>query len=193
MDMVKVYNPNYTDDKLAEIKYGIEGLYLEVTKIFVITILAILFGVFKEYIILLILFNIIRFTAFGIHATKSSYCWISSTISFIALPLLCKYLVIPLNIRLIISIICIVIFLIHAPSDTPKRPIIKKKKRIIYKLSTVFISFIYTICIFKININYVHNAILASMIIECVLIHPFSYKIFKIPYNSYKTYVLSSK
>ena len=155
--------------------------------------LAALFGVFKEYILVLVLFNIIRFTAFGIHATKSIYCWISSTITFIGMPLLCKYLIIPLNIRLIISFICILIFLIHAPSDTPKRPIIKKKNRIIYKISTVSISIIYTICISVIKINLIHNAFLASMIIQSVLIHPLTYKLFKTPYNNYKTYVSSNK
>ena len=77
------------------------------------------------------------------------------------------------------------IFLIHAPSDTPKRPLIKKKKRIIYKVLTFIISIVYTICALKIDINYVHNAFLASMIIQSVLIHPLTYKIFKLPYNNY--------
>ena len=174
-------------------RYGIEGLYLELTKTIVITLLAIILGIFKEYLLILLLFNAIRFTAFGIHASKGIYCWISSTITFIGMPFLCKYLVLSLSARLIISSICLCIFLIHAPADTPKRPIIKKKKRIIYKLSTVFIALIYTICAIKINVNYVHNAFLASMIIQCILIHPLTYKVFKTPYNNYKTYVSSSK
>lgn len=187
--MVKDYNPTFDDDKIAEIKYGIEGLYLELTKLFVITLLAIILGLFKEYILVLLLFNVIRFTAFGIHAAKSWQCWISSTITFIGMPFLCKYLVLSKETIFILCMLCVLTFILHAPSDTPKRPIIKKKKRIIYKLSTVFISLIYTICAIKIDINYVHNAFLASMIIQSVLIHPLSYKIFKIPYNNYKTYV----
>lgn len=193
MDMIKVYNPDFDEDKLAEMQYGVEGLYLELTKLFVITLLSIVFGIFKEYILLLLLFNVIRFTAFGIHATKSIYCWISSTLTFIVMPMLCKHLVLPLNIRLIIGATCVLIFLLHAPSDTPKRPLIKKKKRMIYKFSTVFIALIYTICACKIDINFIHNAFLAAMIIQSVLIHPLSYKIFKIPYNNYKTYVSSNK
>ena len=191
--MVKEYNPDFDNDKIAEMRYGIEGLYLELTKIVVITLLAIMLGIFKEYILILLLFNVIRFTAFGIHASKGIYCWISSTITFIGMPFLCRYLIFSPSIRLVISIMCVIIFLIHAPADTPKRPIIKKKKRIIYKLSTVFIALIYTICAIKININYVHNAFLASMIIECVLIHPLTYKVFKTPYNNYKTFVSGSK
>ena len=191
MDIIKKNNPQYDDNKLAEMRYGVEGLYLELTKLFVITLLAIIFQIFNEYILVLLLFNVIRFTAFGIHATKSIYCWISSTITFIGMPLLCKYLILSTNVRIIISVICILIFLFHAPSDTPKRPLIKKKKRVIYKLTTVFISLIYTICVIKINTNYVHNAFLASMIIQSVLIHPLTYKLFRIPYNNYKTYVSS--
>ena len=190
--MVKEYNPDFDDDKIAEMRYGIEGLYLEWTKLIVITLLSIILGIFKEYILVLLLFNVIRFTAFGIHATKSIYCWISSTITFIGMPLLCKYLVLSKEIIFVLCMLCVVTFILHAPSDTPKRPIIKRKKRIIYKLSTVFIAIIYTICALKIDINYIHNAFLASMIIQSVLIHPLVYKLFRIPYNNYKTYVSSS-
>lgn len=177
---------------MAEMRYGIEGLYLEWTKLIVITLLSIILGIFIEYLLVLLLFNVIRFTAFGIHAKKSWQCWIASTLTFIGMPLLCKYLVLSKKIILLISIICILIFLIHSPSDTPKRPLIKKKKRIIYKFSTVIISIIYTICALNIDINYVHNAFLASMIIQSVLIHPLVYKLFRIPYNNYKMYVSSS-
>jgi len=189
MCAVKSNFPEYDNDKLDEIKYGLEGLYLNVTKIIIITSLAIVLGIFKEYILILLLFNILRFTGFGIHASKSWMCWVSSTIVFIAMPLLCKYVVLPNHISWIIAFICLLIFVLYAPSDTPKRPLIRKKRRAIYKVSTALISLIFIFILYKTDNNLVHNAILASMIIESVLIHPLTYKIFNIPYNNYKSYV----
>ena len=42
MCAVKSNFPEYDNDKLDEIKYGLEGLYLNITKIIIITSLAII-------------------------------------------------------------------------------------------------------------------------------------------------------
>lgn len=187
-NLIKNSDTTIEIDQLEKIKYGLEGLYLSITKIIVITLLAILLNIFFEYLILLILFNIIRFTAFGIHASKSIYCWISSIVIFLGIPFICKYIYINKLIILLISLACILLFLLFAPSDTPKRPLINNKKRIIYKVATVFIAIIYSLLAYIIEDNFVHNALLASMIIEIILINPLSYKLFKINYNNYKNY-----
>ena len=79
MNLIKE-NGQYDDIKLAEIRYGLEGLYLTFSKLIVIFLLAYLLGIIKEVIIFLIIYNIIRATSFGLHATKSWICLISSTI-----------------------------------------------------------------------------------------------------------------
>ena len=70
----------YSDDQIEIIIYGLEGLYLTFTKMIIICLVSVLLGVFKEVFILLITYNIIRSQAFGIHASKSIYCLISSLI-----------------------------------------------------------------------------------------------------------------
>ena len=70
MNLIKE-NGQYDDIKLAEIRYGLEGLYLTFSKLIVIFLLAYLLGIIKEVIIFLIIYNIIRATSFGLHATKS--------------------------------------------------------------------------------------------------------------------------
>ena len=84
-------NTNYTNTELMEIEYGLTGIYLTVSKIIIISIIAYLLGMFKEMIIFMVLFNIIRTTAFGLHATKSWICLLSSTIIFIGIPIICKW------------------------------------------------------------------------------------------------------
>ena len=94
MESIKRNYPNYDDQTLEEIRYGLEGIYLSLTKLVVISILSIILNIFYEMLIMLICFNILRTTGFGLHAKKSIQCWISSTIMFIFLPLISKYFVI---------------------------------------------------------------------------------------------------
>ena len=50
-DIEKQY-PNYSNEKVEEIMYGVEGIYLTISKTIVIFTLALIFGIFKELIFL---------------------------------------------------------------------------------------------------------------------------------------------
>ena len=97
-------NRQLSNKEINKMRYGLEGLYLTITKMIIIFFLAIILGIFKEVIILLILFNVIRYTAFGVHAKRSIDCLISSSLFFIGFPMLCIYLHIPLIVKIIIFI-----------------------------------------------------------------------------------------
>ena len=98
-------NKDYNDTKLEEIRYGLEGIYLLINKLIIIILISIILNIFKEMIIFLLIFNIIRLTAFGLHATKSWICLISSTLAFIGIPLLMINVHLNTNLKLIIGII----------------------------------------------------------------------------------------
>ena len=68
------------EEKREMLTYGLEGLYMTITKLVVIFLVAFLLGFIREFIITLIFFNIIRFPGFGFHASKSIVCLISSTL-----------------------------------------------------------------------------------------------------------------
>ena len=52
---------NYTDEEVSELRYGLEGIYLTITKLVIVVALAIILNIFKQVVSLLILFNIIRY------------------------------------------------------------------------------------------------------------------------------------
>lgn len=185
---IRRYYPNYSDEDIEKIQYGLESIYLSLTKVIVILLLSIFLNIFKETIITLLLFNILRTTAFGIHASKSWICWVTSVPTFIGIPLICKYITFPTYILLIIASISLIHFILFAPADTVKRPLIRKKRRIIYKVLTVIIEIIYLAMIIICKNNFIQNCLSASMLIETILISPLTYKIFKMPYNNYKSY-----
>lgn len=48
MNMVKKNNPTFSKDELDKMKYGIEGIYLTITKLFVILLLGFIFNILYE-------------------------------------------------------------------------------------------------------------------------------------------------
>ena len=171
------------------IRYGLEGIYLTISKVIIILILSLIIGIFKEVIIFLLLFNVIRSTAFGLHATKSYICLISSTLIFILVPYLCLYIDINNYIKSFLSIVCILYIYKYAPSDTVKRPIVNRKRRFIYKSLSTFISILYAFISLLINNSFISNTLIFSLVVECFMISPIIYKVFKLPYNNYITFL----
>ena len=98
-------NTNYSNKEIDKISYGLEGLYLMTTKLFIIFILSYLFGSFKETIILFIVFGGIRFFGFGIHAKTSLECLFYSLVLFILLPYIIYHITLNIYIELILFII----------------------------------------------------------------------------------------
>ena len=190
-EIIKQY-PKYSKDKVDEIMYGVEGIYLTITKTIIISLIALILGVFKELIFLLISFNFIRLFAFGMHANKSWICLLFSSTLFLGGAYLCKILVIPKNILITLFLIVLLIISIYAPSDTVKSPLINKKRRIIFKILSIAVAIIYFILTLIIKNNLFINAIIIGLIIECILILPTTYMIFKMPYKNYKSYGLNT-
>lgn len=191
LKIVSDYYPNYDEDKLDEIRYGLEATYLSLTKTFVILVVCCILGIIKESLILLVLFNFLRLTGFGLHASKSWMCWVSSSITFIGIPFLCRSVTVPNYILCSVCIICILCFFLYAPADTKKRPLIYANRRLIYKIITVTIGIFYTVLVFLVDNSLIQNELVCAMLIESVLIHPLTYRVFKLTYNNYKTYVLA--
>lgn len=185
-------NCDFDDEKLAEIKYGLEGLYLTVSKLVIIFSLAYILNIFNEMIIFLLIYNISRTFGFGIHATKSWICLLSSTFTFILSPLLCKYLIMHTYLKVIIGIILIYLFYKNAPADTHKRPIINPKRRMFFKYTSTILAIIFVFLSITLNNNFLANCFLISLIVECIMISPTVYKLFGLPYNNYLKYLNES-
>ena len=191
MSVISSNYPNYNEDKLAEIRYGLEGIYLTLTKTIIILLITLILGIFKEAIVFLLSFNILRLFAFGLHAKKSWQCWISSSISFIGIPYLCMYLEMSTIYHYMLIGLAILIFILYAPADTVKRPLIRKNRRLKFKILTLIISILYIILFINTNDNFIHNIITTSMLLESVLIHPLTYRMFNLSYKNYERYVIS--
>lgn len=175
-------------EEYEKIEYGLISIYILVTKLVFIFIIAYILGIFKEMIIFLLLFNVIRSVAFGLHATKSYICLFTSTILFIGLPFLATKLYIQTFFKVIIGIIVTISIFKNSPADTKKRPIVNKIRRRNLKILSTLTSVTYVIFSVYTN-NFISNCLILSIILEAILISPITYKLFNLPYNNYLSYI----
>lgn len=179
---------NYQGDDLDRVKYGLEVIYISITKMFVILLVSIIFKAFKETVLMIVFVNSLRTFAYGIHAKKSWHCYISSIICFVLSPMLFKFIEISIIQKILLSIICFISYVVFAPADTHKRPLVNKEHRKKLKINTLIVCSIYIAIIFISKNTLINNMIILSMITEMFVINPIIYKIFDMPYNNYMTY-----
>ena len=176
----------YSDEKLLEIRYGLETLYITISKTIVIMVINLLFRTFKELLFLMLFYGLVRLTGFGMHAKKSWHCWAMSLTIFAILPLLIKFISFRILIRFIIYFICTIYILNYAPADTEKRPLINKNKRNIYNVICTITAFCISIYGLLSRNSIIQNSIMFSLVLESLMISPMTYKLFKLRYNNYK-------
>ena len=77
----------------------------------------------------------------------------------------------------------------NAPADTKKRPIVNKKRRERYKFISTFLTIGFSFLAILIKDNFISNCLIFAIIMQNCMISPTVYKIFKLPYNNYITFL----
>lgn len=180
----------YTEEEVAIMRYALEGIYLTFTKILVITLIAALLGLFKEYIWFVLLYTPIRSVSFGWHANTTKQCWVVSILAFILIPYTFSIITINRITKIILLTFSIFIFALYSPADTKKRPIVNKKRRLMFKVVSLIIIFVYSYYALN-NSNLISNLMLASLLYQSMLINPLIYKISNQEFNNFKAYNLN--
>lgn len=183
-------NKEYSDEDVAVMRYALEGIYLTFTKILVITLIACLLGLFKEYMWFVILYTPLRSVSFGWHANTTKECWVVSILSFILIPYIFSIITINEITKIILLTFSILVFALYSPADTKKRPIVNKKRRLLFKVVSLIITLVYCCYSFK-HSNLIGNLMIASLLYQSLLINPLIYKITHQEFNNYKAYNLN--
>lgn len=183
-----INNKECSEKNIKIYKYGLEGLYNLITKTIVVLIITLLLNSAKEFGLILLFYALLRTFGFGIHSESSLGCWISTLSIYVFGSILIKEIFIIKEISIIIWLIAFLSFILWAPADTPKRPLIREKQRKKQKLKVCLISLFYLILIIFVKNNIVINAITYALLIEMICVNPLTYKIFGIRFNNYKYY-----
>jgi len=177
----------------VRIKYGIQMLYLGLSKLVVLIFAALLIGDLLATLIAVASFNVIRSAAFGVHAKSTKQCFIFSFIGFVALPKIMLMLSIAPSVLVVISIAIPVLLYLYAPSDTEKRPLLGSKRRRQLKLTAtkrgimiVFLIFFIPSITFKISL-------LVGAMVQVILNLPVTYKLLNERRNNYEEFERSNE
>ena len=176
------------DLKLKRLKYGLEGIYGGITKLIIVLIIAILTQTIKETALLILFYGGIRTFSFGWHAKSTLACLVTTISIYNISPFLISQLHLPTYIGYFTLIIAFISVILWAPADTPKRPLIKKDKRLISKFFSIAIVIIYSIILLFSNSNLINNTIIFALLIQTIMINPLTYKLTNTRFNNYKYY-----
>lgn len=178
----------YSETKKEEIKYGLEALYLTLTKLIFIFAISFLLNIFLPTLLLIFLYSLLRAYSYGMHASTTLGCLVASTLLFILPAYYIDITTINTDIHMFIVISSMLIFVFYAPADTYKRPIINANHRNSLKIKSLLIIIVYVISSFMIKNIIVVNSLLYILILQSVLISPVSYWLSNQPYQNYKNY-----
>jgi len=176
---------NYDDIKLQEIRYGLEAIYLNVSRFTVFFLINFLIGNFITGLLFFLFFVPIKSFSWGFHAKTSWQCWLISSIAFVGLPLLVNYIYFDLISKIILCTAFLLAMWCWAPADTPKRPLINKDTRNKLRNSAILITIIYIALIFNTELT---NILVLALLLQCFLISPFTYLSFNMEYKNYQSY-----
>ena len=171
-----------------KIKYGLEVMYNFIFKTMAVLLLALLFNVLIEVLLIFIFYGFLRSFVHGVHGNSNIICWILTLVTYIISIFIIKNYAFSFNISVIICIFSFISFLFWAPSDTKYRPLLSVEKRKKLKLLSLLISIIYSIIILFTPFKYT-NCLLISLCLSSIVINPISYKLFGLKRNNYKSYI----
>lgn len=191
MKLISNTHTDYNEDKLEIIRYGLESIFILITKVTVILLIATFLHLLKEVVIFMCIYTLIRMPSFGLHATKSWMCWISSSLIFLGVPIICNMFALSNTIKAIICAICICRIYKNAPADTYKRPIINKKRREKYKFKSTVTAVVMSFLSLFVNNMFVSNCFILALVVQCFIISPYIYRVFNLPYDNYKQYEMA--
>jgi len=166
-----------SEEKLAEIDYGIAAFIANSYKMAFIFILAILLNVFQYFLIALVSFGALRTFASGVHAKREWTCLPTSALVFFGITYL--GMISNLNIYIIsfVFILCFGAILRYAPADTEERPIVSRRLRKKLKiLSCITILALYAIALYSIGTK-ASSITTYAVLFESVLILPVTYRL----------------
>ncbi|MEA4849124.1 MAG: accessory gene regulator AgrB [Clostridiaceae bacterium] len=166
-----------SEERLAEIDYGIAVFITNSYKILFTFALAILLGIFKYFLIAFISFGALRTFASGVHAKREWTCLPVSTLIFFGITYLGMTLSLNAYIISLVFVLCFGAMLRYAPADTEERPIASSKLRRKLKImSCVTVLALYAIALFKLG-TAASSIITFAALVESVLILPVTYRL----------------
>ena len=183
--------PEINDERAEVINYGLQILFGEIPKIFIMFGIAYLLGVFKLSMITFLVLLPYRGASGGFHLKTHIGCIVTTTTFYCGVAFLSKYVVLDNIVRYILTILIgvfgVIMIKLYAPADTENVPIISKKIRKQKQILSYIFFIVGLVIAIILKQNIISNIILFGYFIQTCMITRLAYKLTKNKYG-YEVY-----
>lgn len=185
--------PEIDEERAEVINYGLQLVFGEFPKTFIILLIAYILGVLKLSILALLFIMPYKTFSGGVHLKTHIGCILATSLFYIGNAFLSKNIIIePTFIKYIliaaIWIFSIVMIKIYAPADTEAVPILRKKDRNLKRKLSYITMTLTLICAMVIKNNIISNLLIFGTLMQTISITGFMYKITKCKFG-YREYI----
>lgn len=173
--------PDIDDERAEVINYGLQILFGEVPKFFIMLLIAYILGVFKLSLITFLILIPYRGASGGFHLKTHIGCIISTCTFYCGTAILAKNIVLDDIMKyflvVMVGILGIIMIKLYAPADTESVPILDSKtrrKKQILSYITFIVGLIISVIIKN---NIISNIIIFGYLAQTFMITRFAYKI----------------
>ena len=188
--------PDVDEERAEVINYGLQIIFGEIPKIFIMLAIAYILGVFKLSLIAFAVLIPYRGVSGGFHLHSHLGCIVATCTMYCGTALLSKYLVLGQIAKYVVVgcelIFGLIMIKLYAPADTEDVPILQKEVRKKKQLMS-YISFTVALIIaLFIHNNEISNILIIGNLIQTISITKIAYKLTKNKYG-YEVYNTSSE
>lgn len=187
--------PDMDDERMEVINFGLQILFGEIPKIFIMLGLAWILGVFKVTLLTFLLLLPYRGFSGGFHLKTHIGCIISTTAFYCGVAFLAKNIVLDSLIKYLFILFTLIFGIImikqYAPADTEDVPILSKRIRKQKQILSYIFLVIGLVIAALINNSVISNIIIFGYIVQTCMITKLAYKLTKNRYG-YEVYTDTS-
>ena len=189
--------PEVDDERAEVIKYGLKLIIGELPKMFLLFVIAWLFGIFKYALISFAIILPYKLVSGGVHLKTHIGCILGTSLLYCGNVFISKYINIPdiknqIIFSAIILIFAIIMISLYAPADTENVPILRKKERAKKKIISYIIVTSMIIISFFVKDKVISNMFRVGVLLQSIMISKLTYNIFKVKFG-YLEYIKTQK
>lgn len=194
---IRAKMPEVDDERAEVIKYGLELIIGELPKMFLLFVIAWLFGIFKYALISFAIILPYKLVSGGVHLKTHIGCILGTSLLYCGNVFISKYINIPdiknqIIFSAIILIFAIIMISLYAPADTENVPILRKKERAKKKIISYIIVTAMIIISFFVKDKVISNMFRVGVLLQSIMISKLTYNIFKVKFG-YLEYIKTQK
>ena len=194
---IRTKMPEVDDERAEVIKYGLELIIGELPKMFLLFVIAWLFGIFKYALISFAIILPYKLVSGGVHLKTHIGCILGTSLLYCGNVFISKYINITdiknqIIFSAIILIFSIIMISLYAPADTENVPILRKKERAKKKIISYIIVTAMIIISFLVEDSVISSMFRVGVLLQSLMISKLTYSIFKVKFG-YLEYIKTQK